>query len=156
MLLEFVLAAAISLAPLRDHQALAAAIAERVESDAPLFVGDTSKVRSAAFLVAVAFRESSLRNDALGDHGQSHCAFQIYLPGGQKTREGWSGTELREDPSKCVTVATRILRDSMRWCPSFPLAIYSSGPTGCSDARAQRISRDRMALAKRLVTAVSP
>lgn len=152
----WILAAMLLLAPGRDHTALANAIAARIEAERPLFESDENRKRSAAFLTAIAFRESSFRNDAIGDHGSSHCAFQVHLPNGQKTAEGWTGADLREDPSKCVTVAMRILRDSMRWCPAFPLAIYASGPKGCRDERAQRISRDRLAVAARLVREVTP
>ncbi len=156
MILAFVLLAAATLAPGRDHQALADAIAAHVTAQEPLFKDDVDRKRSAAFLTAIAFRESSFRNDAVGDKGQSHCAFQVHLPGGQRTAEGWTGAELREDPAKCVTVAARILRDSMRWCPRHPLAIYASGPGGCENARAQRLSRDRMDLAAKLVREVKP
>jgi len=152
----WVLAASSLLAPQRPHDRLASAIASRVEAEEPLFKGDTDRKKTAALLVAMAFRESSLRAEATGDHDKvsgkptSFCAFQIHLPWGRKTTEGWSGTDLAEDPEKCVTVALRYVRDSMHACPAHPIASYASGPAGCTDARAQRISRDRVALAQRL------
>ncbi|MBX3191258.1 MAG: hypothetical protein KF819_29945 [Labilithrix sp.] len=133
---------------------LAAAIAHRAEEEAPLFKDDADRRKTTALLVAIAFRESSLRADAVGDKVRgkptSFCAFQIHLPWGAKTREGWTGSDLLEDPDKCVAAAMRLLRVSMSVCPSHPLAWYAAGPSGCGNERAQRISRDRVALAQRL------
>jgi hypothetical protein len=155
VLLTWVLAASSFLAPARQHDRLAEAIASRAEVEAPLFKGDDDRRKTSALLVAIAFRESSLRADAVGDHiagkPTSFCAFQIHLPFGANTAEGWGGMDLVEDPDKCVTVAMRMLRESIRMCPAFPLAFYASGPTGCDNGRAQRISRDRFAIAQRLV-----
>lgn len=143
-ILFFVLAAMTSLAPGRDHTVLATAIAARVLDEPPLFQADVSKLRTAAYLVAVAFRESSLTLDIAGDHGRSFCAFQIHDSSG--------GTAaLRSDADACVAKAFGMLRTSMHECPSSPLAWYAEGPRGCSSARAQRLSRDRLALAARLV-----
>jgi hypothetical protein len=155
ILLAWVMAASSLLAPARQHDQLAEAIATRSEAEAPLFKGDDDRRKTSSLLVAIAFRESSLRADAVGDHvagkPTSFCAFQIHLPFGAKTEEGWTGPELAEDPDKCVAIAMRMLRQSMRMCPAFPLAFYAAGPTGCENARAQRISRDRLAIAQRLL-----
>lgn len=154
-LFTWVLAASSLLAPTRQHDHLAQAITTRVEAEEPLFKGDDDRRRTSALLVAIAFRESSLRADAVGDHvagkPTSFCAFQMHLPWGRTTAEGWTGAELLEDPVKCVTAAMRMLRVSMKVCPSSPLAWYAAGPAGCESPRAQRISRDRMAIAQRLV-----
>lgn len=150
----WVLAASSLLAPGRSHDRLAEAITSRVEMEPPLFKGDEDKKRTASFLVAVAFRESSLRADAVGDFRRgrptSFCAFQVHTWDG-KTQEGWTGPELAEDPDKCVKVAMRMLRQSMKICPEHPLAFYAEGPRGCTSRRGQRISRDRLAIAQRLV-----
>lgn len=144
MLLFFVLGAMASLAPGRSHAELATAIAARVLAEPPLFRGDADRRRTAAYLVAVAFREGSLRLDVVGDHGRSFCTYQIH--------ESSGGTRaLLTDADACVGTAFAMLRTSMRVCPSAPLAWYASGPAGCENARAQRISRDRMAVAARLV-----
>lgn len=153
----WVLAASSTLAPGRSHDRLAEAITNRVEMEAPLFKGDEDKKRTASFLVAVAFRESSLKADAVGDfrNGKptSFCAFQVHTWDG-RTSEGWSGPDLAEDPNKCVTVAMRMLRQSMKMCPEHPLAFYAEGPKGCESPRGQRISRDRLAIAQHLVRKV--
>jgi hypothetical protein len=143
-ILFFVLWAMSSLAPGRDHAPLATAIAARVLAEPPLFRDDESKLRTAAYLVAIAFRESSLTVDIVGDHGRSFCAFQIHASSG--------GTAaLQTDPDACVATAFAMLRTSMRVCPSAPLAWYAEGgANACSSVRAQRISRDRMAIAARL------
>ncbi len=117
------------LAPGRDVDALAWAVA----------VNSTSEMEAAVF-TAVAFRESSLRNEVSGDGGHSVCAMQIY--GGSK--------ELLEDPIACVARGAQMLRESRRIDPKNPIAFYARGPRFESE-EARRISRDRMALATRLV-----
>lgn len=157
-LLAWVIAASTLLAPGRSHDRLATAIATRAEAEAPLFTADEDRRKTAALLVAIAFRESSLRADAVGDFARgrptSFCAFQLHLPG-IKTAEGWSGADVLADPDKCVTVAMRLLRDSMKSCPSVPIGVYAAGPLGCTSAQAARISRDRVALAHRLIRDVT-
>lgn len=154
-LLTWVVAASSLLAPARPHDQLAEAIASRASAEAPLFKGDEDRLKTSALLVAIAFRESSLRANAVGDHvggkPTSFCAFQIHVPHGSRTADGWTGEELAQDPDKCVTTAMHMLRESMRACPAHPLAFYASGPSGCDNARAQRISRDRLAIAQRLI-----
>ena len=144
---SFVLAAAQLLAPGRDHTVLSTAIAARVDAEAPLFKGDVDKKKSAAWLVAIGFRESSLRND-ITSKTADHCAFQIHLIPGEKTTEGWSAADLRSDADKCVAVAFRMLRTSMWVCGAHPVAWYAEGPKGCASERAQRISRDRLNLSR--------
>ena len=145
----FVLAAMNALAPGRDHAELATAITARVLAERPLFRGDDDRRRTASTMVAVAFREGSLRLSAVGDHGHSFCTFQIHTSSG--------GTEaLTTDADACVAAAFRILRASARACPEYPVASYASGPGGCTNARAQRISRDRLGLASRLAKTAAP
>jgi len=119
----------VGLAPGRDVNELAWAVAVNARSET-----------EAAVLTAVAFRESSLRNDVTGDGGHSVCAMQIY--DGPKT--------LLEDPIACVARGAKMLRASRRVDPENPIAFYARGPRWRSE-EAKRISRDRMALAKRLV-----
>jgi hypothetical protein len=145
--LTWVLAAMALLAPDRDHHELASAIASVVDAEPPLFRGDAERRRTAAVVVAVAFRESSFRLDAVGDHGRSFCAMQIH-------RSSGGSAALLEDADACVRKGLSMLRASVRVCPSAPIAWYAEGPDGCSSARAQRISRDRMAIAHRLVREV--
>ncbi len=144
----YALAAMQLLAPGRDHHVLADAIASRVAAEDPLFRDDADKHRTTAYLVAVAFRESSLTVDIVGDHGRSFCAYQIHQSSG--------GTQvLRTDAGACVAMAFKMLRTSMQICPAFPLAWYAEGgAASCSSPRAQRISRDRTALAAWLVRTV--
>lgn len=142
MILFFVLAAMGLLAPGRDHLTNATAITTVVLDERPLFQADESRLRTAALVVAIAFRESSFRNDARSatDDG---CMMQLH------GRHGLAAEE-------CVRIAMTLLRASMAACPGYPLAVYAEGPRGCSSGRAQRISRDRMAIAARLVREVQP
>jgi hypothetical protein len=142
--LPFVLAAMTHLAPNRDHAELANAIARVVDAERPLFTNDADHRRTAAVVVAVAFRESTFVANALGDHGRSFCALQIHSSSG--------GTPaLLSDTDSCIRAGLSMLRTSMRVCAAHPIAWYASGPQGCVNARAQRISRDRMAIAAHLV-----
>ncbi len=118
-----------SLAPGRDVDALAWAVA----------VNAVDKEEAAVF-TSVAFRESSLVADAVGDHGHSVCAMQIY--DGPKS--------LLEDPIACVRYGAQMLRASRRVDPANPIAFYARGPRWKSE-EARRLSRDRMAIAKRLL-----
>lgn len=118
------------LAPGRDVDALAWAVAINASSET-----------EAAILTAVAFRESSLIANAVGDSGHAKCAMQIY-----------DGPDsLLEDPIACVRRGAEMLRESRRMDPKNPIAFYARGPK-YKGAEAQRISRDRMALAKRIIT----
>lgn len=138
--LPFVLAAMTQLAPGRDHNELGGAIARVADLNKPLFVNDADRRRTAALLVAVAFRESTFIADVVGDKGESFCAFQIHRSAG--------GTRaLLSDVDACVRAGFSLLRTSLRVCPKYPVAWYASGPNGCTNERAQRISRDRMNLA---------
>ncbi len=139
----FVVAAMTSLAPGRDHLANGTAIAGVVASELPLFKGDEDRRRTAALVVAIAFRESGFDNRARSKTNDS-CMMQINRR-----------PDLADDPAACVRVGLTMLRESMRMCPAFPVAFYASGPGACTNERAQRISRDRMAIARRLL-AVSP
>jgi hypothetical protein len=143
MVLFAVLAWMHSLSPAREHIENATAIASVVLDQPPLFKGDESRLRTAALVVAIAFRESSFDNRAKSKTAD-HCMMQVNRR-----------PDLAEDPAKCVRVAMSMLRESMRMCPMHPIAFYASGPGACANERARRISNDRMAIAKRLV-AVHP
>jgi len=137
MLYAWILAACALLAPSRDASAFAAALAPVVEAQAPLYRDDDSRTKTAALMVAIAFRESSFRPDALGDSGHSYGYFQIWgVP--------------RETPAEDqARIALGMVRESMRACgKDNPLGIYSAGPNGCVMPIAKRISADRAALAK--------
>lgn len=141
----FVFAAMSLLAPGRDHSANASAIAEVIDAEPALFKDDAAKLRTAAVVVAIAFRESSFRNDVVSKTND-FCMMQVNRR-----------PDLAADPRACVRVGLAMLRESLRVCPAFPVAHYAEGGLrACSSARAQRISRDRMALAARLVREVKP
>lgn len=136
-LVEFVLVCMLHLSPGRYHAPLAIAIARAVDAEPAIFRGDEDKHRTAALMVAVAFRESSFRADIVGDHGHAVCAFQIY--DGPKL--------LLTDTDACAREGLRMLRESAKVDPTNPVAFYARGPRFRSE-KAQSISRDRMNLAK--------
>jgi len=127
--------------PIARHGALATAITIVSLEDGPLFANDPDLERTAALLVAVAFRESSLTTSITGDGGRSVCAMQIY--DGAKT--------LNDDPIACVRTGYRMLKTSIRVDRTNPVAFYARGPRFASE-EARRISRDRMALARSLLS----
>lgn len=129
------------LAPGRQHGEMATAIASVIIEDAPLFRDDESKLRTAAFVVAVGFRESSLRNDAIGDHGRALCMFQLWD----------TSRDVLTNPELCARIAMQRMRESIRACGTGnELGLYAVGPKGCASEHAKRISRDRMGIARRL------
>ena len=145
----FVLAYCMLLVPHgRDHTAFALGTAAAIADSEPIFKDDKDKKKTAAFMVAIAFRESSFRTGITGDSGKSFGAFQIHLPYKKKTIEGWSGEDILADPEKGARIALRMIHESIRACPAHPLAVYAEGGEGCSSPRAQRISKDRLTLGK--------
>ena len=128
--------------PIHRHGAFAVAVADVITARGPLFKNDVDNRKTVSLMVAVAFRESSLRADAVGDRGRSFCFFQIHDSSG--------GTDaLVSDPYACVDKAYTMLKESIRIDPEHPIAFYARGPNYRSE-EAKRISNDRMALAKRL------
>lgn len=107
-------------------------------------------------LVAVALRESNFTPTVKGDFREgkatSFCAFQLHLPGGSRTAEGWSGADVNADVTKCTSVALRRVRQSVAACAHLPkeerLAVYAAGR--CDSEIGRRLSRDRMALSRRV------
>lgn len=127
-----------ALAPNRDHVIAAEALERAVSNVEPLFAHDASRLKTAALVVSVAFRESSFRNDARSDTGDS-CLMQIH-----------GRPELADDIDACLSTAIEMLRSSMATCGADNvLGAYATG--SCRSERGRRISRDRMALARRIL-----
>jgi hypothetical protein len=133
-LFTIVLAWMHGLAPGRDVDEIAWAVASVADSR-----------EEAALITAVAYRESGFDNRAVGDHGRSVCAMQIH--GGSRT--------LLEDVGACVRRGTIMLRESRRVDPSNPVAQYARGPRWQTE-EARRLSRDRVALSRRLLATELP
>jgi hypothetical protein len=152
-LFSFVLTAMSWLAPKDNHEKLGAVITEVVDTEDALFKDDTDKLRTASLIIAIAYREGTLRLSTVGDCDESkpgqpckgkprsYCTMQIHESMG-------GGPALNEDPALCIRTGLRILRQSIAICPAWPIAGYASGPEGCDNERAQRISRDRTNLAR--------
>lgn len=117
---------------------LAEAITHALQEGGPLFTHDDDLTRSAALMAAVAFREGSFDLSAVGDHGRSIGTFQLY------GRHDLSG-----DVRAQARVAHAMLKASIATDREHPVAQYARGPRWRSE-EAQRISNDRMRLAKAL------
>lgn len=144
-LLTWILAAMTALAPGRDHAALGNAIATVLAEEAPLYTDDADRRRTAALVVAVAFRESTFRNDVVGDGGHSVCAMQIY-----------DGPRyLLDEPEACIRWGVKMLRQSIKVDREHPVAFYARGPRWRTP-QAHGISRDRTNLAGWLTRTVKP
>lgn len=154
-LLDFVLAGAAYLDPMRDHAVISEVIANVVQEELPLFRDDQDRQKTAALVLAVAWREGSLGLRVLGDcteskagapcrgAARSFCTLQVHASSG-------GSPALNDDPSLCIRTGLAMLRTSMRVCAAAPVAFYAAGPGSCENARALRISADRMRLASRV------
>jgi len=95
---------------LERYQRIAEAIVRNAYNpdEKPLFSGPDGRAKTALWVAAVAFGESSLRRDVtegegphgIGDHGRSFCAMQIHLPGATKY-EGMTGKDLLASYEAC-------------------------------------------------------
>jgi hypothetical protein len=140
-LMAFVIAAMQLLAPNRDVRDVAEQITQKTLEHEPLFKDDESRVKTAALVVAVTFRESSFRNKAKSSTND-HCLGQVH-----------GRPDLADDVEQCLDVVFNLLRASMKACgPANPLGVYATGT--CSSLRGRRISIDRMHLARHLVAKV--
>lgn len=126
--------------PIARHGRLATAITVVTLTEDPLFRNDEDRFRTASLLVAIAFRESSLQHDAVGDGGRSKCAFQIH--GGDDA--------LLDDTEACVRTGLSMLRQSIKVDREEPVSFYARGPRYKSD-EARTLSRDRVRLSQRLL-----
>lgn len=128
--------------PIYRHGYLALATVTALLEEEPLYANDDDRTKTAALVVAVEFRESSLKHDAIGDGGHSYCAMQIHDSSG-------GGEALIDDPVACVKKGIRMLRQSIRIDRAHPVAFYARGPRYQSD-KAKSISDDRVRLAAKL------
>ncbi len=125
------------LAPGRQHGEMATAIARTVLDERPLFANDADRLKTAALVVSLTFRESSFRNDAKSATND-YCAAQIH-----------ARPELAHDLDKCLRVAMAMLRESIAACGAGnELGVYATG--NCTSERGKRITGDRLHLAHKL------
>lgn len=139
---------------------IATSLAVVLIEEPPLYADDVSRVRTAALVLAVGFREGSLRRRIHGDcvddagrpiatppdgvcaHPGSYCTMQIH--------KGSGGSEAHNDDlALCFRTGLRMLRQSVATDRMNPVAFYARGPRYQSD-EARGISRDRMAVAAML------
>ncbi len=119
--------------------------------EAPLFGGPRGRARTALLLDAVASLESQYRADV--DDGRKRgglgevCILQVLLPSPRhrvvlrgdtyaySLDEGWSYADLVEDRQKCVRVALRKMRESLRACHD--LSLYTCGRCDATERMAK-------------------
>lgn len=119
-----------------NHEDFVEPLATVLESEAPLFTHDDDKRKTAALMVAIGWRESRFKTDAVSKT-KDFCAFQLNRR-----------PDLLHDPEGCARVAVAMVRESMRVCPKYPIAWYAAGGRGCTSAWAHGISNDRTNLAR--------
>ena len=127
-------------------------IASSAFVEPPLWPDDVDRHRTVRTLVAIAARESSIRNDVHGLGGEC-TMFQI------KPRFlGLSCGPLESDAQAATHAAMRIIRLSQSMCkePRAWLNSYAAGPGACDSTGAQRISDDRAWLADEIEKQVGP
>jgi hypothetical protein len=133
----------------------------------PLYSGRRARARTAALLVALAFKESGFAPDvdrgpcvkirdpktgyARCDGGASACMLQVRTGAGT-TLEGWTREELFADRKKCFTAGMNAARRSFVACARLGLDsllnVYASGT--CERGGPQ--GKERLDLALRLVS----
>lgn len=131
------------LASTKPAQNVAAAIVAAVDPEHPIF-GDA--IEDAAVLAEVAYEESHWqpKKTRIGsnDNGLARCEYQLHSA---PLRVEW-------DLDACTALAYQRIRASAQTCPAAPLSWYVSG--GCANKAGLRISRQRMATAKRVAALV--
>lgn len=143
-LLEFILSAALHLAPGRDHTTIATAIAHVVETEGCLVAGSDCERRSAALATSIAFRESAFVLGAEGDcdKGGKNCRSLCFMQVQSTNRA------LLTDADACALEGYRRLRASLQACRG-SIAMYAAGT--CGSARGKSIDADRKRLAARIL-----
>ena len=97
-----------------------------------------TKEQDAAVMLMQAWAESSFKANAVGDHGQGLCAYQLHFAPRAVLTSLWL----------CTTIAYQRLRLSVKACPSSPLAPYIGG---CENRTARARSEYRLREAVRIL-----
>src|SRR5262245_45533932 len=90
------------LVPGKDHSEVARATALISVRNPALYKDDESRIRTAALLTAIQFRESAFDQYAVGDHGRSFCSMQIHSSIG-------GSPALLGRPEDCIELGYRTL-----------------------------------------------
>jgi hypothetical protein len=127
------------LQPRANHDKLARITAAALIAEPAIFADDDTRLRSAALVVAVMFRESSFRDVTSATN--DFCFLQLH-----------ARPDLLGHPAACVHAGITALRASLAG-PCHSLAGYVGG--GCHNPRTVRLSDDRLALAGELLACVA-
>ena len=106
------------------------------ENHNPWFSGKWARAKEASLVTIIASEESGGFEIAVengtkrGDRGASWCFMAINIGKG-KTSEGWFGTDLIQDRSKCFSAGINIMQRSMNQCRGYGflsgLSAYNTG-----------------------------
>lgn len=131
--------------------ALAWDIAVTAFVEPPLFADDEDRHKTIRFLVAVAWRESSIRQDVVGAAGEC-TMFQL-----KPAFLGLTCKELVKDAQMSTWAAMKVMRISFNLCgEGHELNAYAGGDKACRNPGAQAITDNRMKLAKDIEQKVGP
>ena len=142
-------------APWRGTYERTARAIDDAAHEAPLYPGEDGVERTAALLVAVAWRESRFDPMARATDccGESLGLFQVH--GTNARRLGLMGVSELFDPLTNARAALALLAESLRICakslPDERLAEYASGLALCDVPEAVRDSRAKTRIAARLL-----
>ena len=142
-------------APWRGTYAGTARAIDDAAHEAPLYPGEDGVERTAALLVAVAWRESRFDPMARATDccGESLGLFQVH--GTNARRLGLMGVNELFDPLTNARAALALLAESLRICARTPederLSEYASGRALCDVPEAVRDSRAKARIAARLM-----
>jgi hypothetical protein len=132
---------------IQTYSETADAIAEASNND-PLFAGEDGPMRTAALLLAIAYKESRFKPTAVGDHGHSYGLFQIQPQTANLT------ANVLLVPREAAPVAINLIRTSFRVCGHAGwhdrLSWYCHGGNGCHKGGNQA-SQNRIMLAEKII-----
>lgn len=131
-------AALLFVQPTTSHTDLAIANTSAILLAAPLVDDEKAEI---SIVTGNETEESSLRTDAIGDHGLSSGPMQIFRARPMTTTEN-------------VMAGIEQLRISFALCKSAPFADYVFGPKGCTSDRARRLSKHRERLVARILASL--
>lgn len=135
-------------APWKDTYEKTAEVFAKVANEQPLFKGEDGAMRTAALFVSVAWFEGRLKPNAIGDKGQSVCAFQVGVS--NLAALGTTKDAMLDDIEVCTKSARTMMATSFRVCANKPvediMAHYAFGGPTCGGPKEEgfRESRHRM------------
>lgn len=133
-----------------DETAEAIALAANTR---PIFEGEDGAVKTAAFLLAIAWKESRFNPTAVGDNGASLGLFQIQAPTAHVT------ANMLLVPREAAPIAINLVKTSLAVCGHYGwherLGWYAAGGNGCKESGRKK-SVSRVLLAEKILREDGP